>query len=101
MFVCHRCDTPLCVNPEHLFAGSPRENSADMYRKGRGKPPPRSAGEENPSAKLDFLDVALVRTLLADGMSHRRIACELGVGKSTITRIANNQTWATSGEEAA
>lgn len=95
MFVCHACDTPPCVNPAHLFAGLPRENSTDMYRKGRGVPPPRGAGEANPAAKLDFLDVALVRTLLDEGLPHRRIARELGVSKSAVTRIANYQTWAT------
>jgi hypothetical protein len=38
--VCHRCDTPLCVNPDHLFLGTQRDNMYDAIAKGRLKMPP-------------------------------------------------------------
>lgn len=39
MFVCHHCDVPLCVNPAHLFIGTPADNAADMKAKGRARGP--------------------------------------------------------------
>lgn len=44
-FVCHRCDNPSCINPDHLFVGTVQDNVDDMMRKGRGKFP----GPKNPA----------------------------------------------------
>lgn len=48
-FVCHKCDNPSCINPEHLFVGTRQDNVDDRERKGRNVV---KTGEEQPLAKL-------------------------------------------------
>jgi hypothetical protein len=87
LVVCHRCDDPGCVNPQHLFVGTQAENLRDMRNKRRDNPP---RGSRHPKARLDEALVARVR---ADVRSHRRIAKDYGIGKSTVGMIKAGATW--------
>lgn len=92
--VCHRCDNPSCVRPEHLFLGSQRENVADMDRKGRRRSSQRSqSGTMNNHAKLTEESVREIRHRLLAGDLHRVIAETYGVRPSAISNIARGKTW--------
>lgn len=58
-FVCHRCDNPACVNPDHLFLGTPADNMADKAAKGRSR-----RGEKNNTTKLTERQVILIKGFL-------------------------------------
>lgn len=90
LFVCHSCDNPPCVNPEHLFAGTHADNMADCSRKGRR---PAFPGESNPSSKLTETDVANVRFMKEDGIMQKDIADHFGVTPGTISLIVLGKTW--------
>ena len=85
MLVCHICDNRSCVNPEHLFLGTDKENAADMVRKGRG-----NKGEDINTAKLT---ADLIPKIRADGRKYRDIGKEYGVGKSVIFSIKHRLSW--------
>lgn len=83
MFVLHRCDNPPCVNPAHLFLGTPLDNMQDMMRKGRGTP-----GERSGMAKLTNDQAREIRRrYAAGGISHAALSREYGVRKPRITHI--------------
>jgi len=69
MFICHQCDNPLCVNPNHLFCGTPLDNMRDMIAKGRQVriEPPHLCGEDHPRATLTQEQVNEMRSLYASG----------------------------------
>jgi hypothetical protein len=90
--VCHRCDTPLCVNPAHLFIGTQADNVADMMAKGRHRAPGLH-GERNPMARLSASDAERVRQHVQAGGTQRAIAKQLGVSPMTVCRVVNGQTW--------
>lgn len=88
LHVLHRCDNPPCVNPAHLFLGTPADNSADMVQKGR-----HQRGEEKPTAVLTEAQVREAHALYQSGMPLPSIAAALGVGKSCLSKIRREQTW--------
>lgn len=93
--VLHRCDNPSCVNPEHLFLGTRRDNSLDMATKKR-HPWCRGIvkrGEDHPNAILTDALITKIRDLRAGGHSQRGIARAVGVSHTTIRRILSGESW--------
>jgi len=101
MFVCHRCDTPRCCNPEHLFLGTHQDNVDDMVRKGRhivadsrrGKHGKQARGSSCGSSKLTELSVTHIRIALAMGASRQAVADAYGVTYPNILAIETRKTW--------
>lgn len=85
--VCHKCDNPPCVNPDHLFLGTHQENMRDMVRKGRTI---RLKGSAHPGAKLTELAVLAIRN---DRRRSSIIASEYGVARRTIQAIRLREIW--------
>lgn len=83
--ICHRCDVRLCVNPEHLFAGTHKENLEDMARKGRS-----TRGARNGRAKLTL---GQVQTIRASDLPQRALARMYGVAQSQVWRIKSGFGW--------
>lgn len=91
--VCHRCDVPRCVNPEHLFLGTQQDNIADMVVKGRQQRVPRP-GESNTQAKITEDDVRAIRAKAEAGETHTNIGREFGLSFAQIRRIVRRERWA-------
>lgn len=90
LFVCHHCDNPSCVNPDHLFLGTAKDNTQDMISKGRK---PSYPGEYAPRA---LLTEDLVRDIVWNieaGKSNKVIAEELPVTHSQVSLIRLGKSW--------
>ena len=88
--VCHRCDTPSCVNPDHLFLATHRENMQDSARKGRAKQPNIGSGFDHPRACLFQEDVAALRSGAASAAD---IAARRGCHPETARRARDGITY--------
>lgn len=89
MFVLHKCDNPICVNPQHLFLGTQSDNLKDMWSKGRGKPTPLF-GEEHGMSLLTKDAVLDIRSSTESGVA---LARKYGVSPRTICDVRKRRTW--------
>lgn len=80
-FVCHTCDNPPCVNPEHLFLGTPLENMMDMTEKGRQH------------SKLTVFNVIEIRKMWDNGLSQRKIIEKFNITSGTVSNITARRSW--------
>lgn len=98
--VCHTCDNPSCVRPDHLFLGTDKDNAEDRDAKGRqrnGASYGKCIGEGHGRAKLTQHQVDLIRSGAFDGLSQREIADQFGVSGSLISMIKSGKKWARGG----
>lgn len=96
--VCHRCDTPACVNPEHLFLGTHADNMTDMVRKGRAAPG-FPAGQPNGRSRITAEAARYIRTHYRSkfaeqvGRSQSELAALFGISVPYVSDILKNKRW--------
>ena len=91
--VLHTCDVRHCVNPDHLFLGTKRDNSDDMIRKGRAKHTGMK-GPSNPNSKLTWKQARQIRHLYNTGdFSQRFLGQIFHLSCSTIQDVLDNKSY--------
>lgn len=101
LFVLHRCDTPACVNPAHLFLGTNYDNVRDMHAKGRkvvggthcGDNGKWKRGEIHHAAKMTAESVRELRSLHEQGWSFSRLGVRYGINQSAVYKIVHRLRW--------
>lgn len=88
--VCHYCDNPKCVNPDHLFLGTHKDNVRDCIKKGRTN---WAKGERTGNTNLTDTQVLAIKAKVDLGFSRAPVAREFSVSKSTVDRIAQRVCW--------
>lgn len=92
-FCCHKCDNPSCVNPDHLFAGSHKDNMEDAAEKGR-LTGPGYKGEEHHQSKLTEEEVVEIREKYAtENQQFQELAEEYDVNRPQIGNIISGRKW--------
>ncbi len=86
MLVCHSCDVPACINPDHLWLGTQKENVLDCCKKGRNS---RNAGEAHSRLKLTDAEAVLIHDDPRDALT---ISKEYGITRSHVYHIKARKT---------
>jgi hypothetical protein len=85
MHICHTCDNPRCVNPDHLFEGTPKQNTKDRDFKGRTQ-----KNENHYRSKLNWEAVEFIRS---SNLPVVQLASKFGVDRRCIYKVLNRVTW--------
>ncbi len=85
-YICHTCDNKLCVNPDHLYEGTAKENSQDALKRNLIR-----TGEKSHFAKLKKEDVLNIINSHEKGVN---LAKHYGISENHISRICNRKSWA-------
>lgn len=88
--ICHKCDHPNCVNPAHLWAGTAKDNTQDMLRKGRCH---SQRGEACGRHKLKTEQIYEIWRLLKEGLTHREIAGRFGISDAYVSLLRHHKHW--------
>lgn len=87
--ICHKCDNPKCVNPDHLFLGTAYDNMHDMIQKGRKK-----VGLDSGKSILTEFDVINIRKKFNSGnFTVMELSRIYKVSWTNIKKIVSNNTW--------
>lgn len=89
-FICHKCDNASCVNPSHLFLGTPKDNMVDMSKKGRTG---ISLGENHGISVLKDFEIIEIRNRIQNGESDASISRLYKVSPTNIRKIRIGKTW--------
>jgi hypothetical protein len=88
-YVCHTCDTRDCVNPEHLWVGTAKDNAKDCFVKNR-----TPFGEKQHLAKLNNEEVLKIRELYKkDNLFYRELSVMFNISVPTVCQIIRRKTW--------
>lgn len=87
-FVCHSCDNRKCVNPAHLFLGTPQDNVDDMHAKGR----------RLYTKRLSESEMAAVIAQCMAGMPQRSVAAKFGISQTLVSMALSGKRWRTNAD---
>jgi len=89
----HSCGNRKCCNPNHLYAGSQKENHVDTVEHGRHSPPPYKKGSDIGTSKLTESNIREIKKLLKEGKKGVYIARKFNVTTACISAIKKGTNW--------